>query len=246
MIEPRNVFLTGGTGYIGRRLATELFRRGHVVRTLVRQGSESRLPVGSAPIGGDALDRRTYGKRVAPSDTFVHLVGVSHPGPTKADQFLTVDLASAREAIASTQAAGVKHFVYVSVAHPAPVMKAYIAARREVETLIRMSGVNATVLRPWYVLGPGHNWPMLLLPLYRLAELVPITRPGARRLGLVTLEQLTRTLVRVIESPASGMRILEVPDIRRGQLHAAGQGLESSSLGDPGNGTVRGYRSPHS
>lgn len=214
MIEPRSVFLTGGTGYIGRRLATELFRRGHVVRTLVRQGSESRLPVGSAPIGGDALDRRTYAKRVAPSDTFVHLVGVSHPGPGKADQFLTVDLASAREAIASAQAAGVRHFVYVSVAHPAPVMKAYIAARREVETLIRMSGMNATVLRPWYVLGPGHNWPMLLLPLYWLAELVPMTRPGARRFGLVTLDQLTRAMVRVIESPASGMRILEVPDIR--------------------------------
>jgi uncharacterized protein YbjT (DUF2867 family) len=213
MIEPRNVFLTGGTGYIGRRLATELFRRGHVVRALVRQGSESRLPTGSAVIGGDALDRRTYANRVSPSDTFVHLVGVSHPGPSKADQFLTVDLASAREAIASAQAADVRHFVYVSVAHPAPVMKAYIAARREVETLIRMSGMNATVLRPWYVLGPGHNWPRLLLPLYWLADLVPVTRPGARRLGLVTLDQLTRAMVRVIESPPSGVRILEVPDI---------------------------------
>jgi uncharacterized protein YbjT (DUF2867 family) len=217
MIEPRNVFLTGGTGYIGRSLATELFRRGHVVRTLVRQGSESRLPAGSAPIGGDALDRRSYASRVAPSDTFVHLVGVSHPGPSKADRFLTVDLASAREAIASAQAAGVRHFVYVSVAHPAPVMHAYIAARREAETLIRVSGMNATVLRPWYVLGPGHNWPMLLLPFYWLAELVPVTRPDARRLGLVTLDQLTRAMVRVIENPASGMRILEVPDIRDGE-----------------------------
>jgi uncharacterized protein YbjT (DUF2867 family) len=217
MIEPRNVFLTGGTGYIGRTLATELFRRGHVVRSLVRQGSESRLPAGSAPIGGDALDRRTYATRVAPSDTFVHLVGVSHPGPTKADRFLTVDLTSAREAIASAQAAGVRHFVYVSVAHPAPVMHAYVAARREAETLIRVSGMNATILRPWYVLGPGHNWPMLLLPFYWLAELVPATRPDARRLGLVTLGQLIRAMVRVIENPASGMRILEVPDIRNGE-----------------------------
>jgi hypothetical protein len=58
---------------------------------------------------------------------------------------------------------------------------------------------------------------MLLLPLYWLAELVPVTRPGARRLGLVTLHQLTRTMVRVIESPASGMRILEVPDIRNSE-----------------------------
>ena len=45
--------------------------------------------------------------------------------------------------------------VYVSVAHPAPVMRDYIAARTEAEDAIRKARVNATILRPWYVLGPG-------------------------------------------------------------------------------------------
>ena len=43
---------------------------------------------------------------------------------------------------------------------------------------------------PWYVLGPGHRWPYLLLPMYKLMELLPSTRAGATRLGLVTLEQM--------------------------------------------------------
>lgn len=216
MAQPHHVFLTGATGYIGSRLAAELTRRGHVVRALVRPGSESRLPTDVTPVPGDALDQRTFAAAIAPADTVVHLVGVSHPGPSKADQFRSVDLASARAAVGAARAAGVRHFVYVSVAHPAPVMHAYIAARSEAETLIRASGMNATVLRPWYVLGPGHRWPLLLLPLYWLAALVPLTRDGARRLGLVTLEQMIGTLVRAVENPPSGMRILEVPDIRRG------------------------------
>src|SRR5262245_35553675 len=40
------VFLTGATGYVGRRLAVELLRRGHSVIALARKGSESRTPAG--------------------------------------------------------------------------------------------------------------------------------------------------------------------------------------------------------
>ena len=89
MPPPRCVCLTGATGYIGNRLATDLLERGHQVRALARKGSEQRLPAGCVPILGDALDHRTYAALVAPADTFVHLVGVAHPVPAKAEQFRT-------------------------------------------------------------------------------------------------------------------------------------------------------------
>ena len=41
------------------------------------------------------------------------------------------------------------------------------------ERLIRESRIPATFVRPWYVLGPGHRWPMLLKPMYALASMVP-------------------------------------------------------------------------
>src|SRR2546422_6857573 len=86
--------------------------------------------------------------------------------PSKADEFRAVDLASARAAVSAAVEAGIQHFVYVSVAQPAPVMKAYVAVRGECEEIIPQSGLNAPILRPWYVLGPGHRWPYLLVPLY--------------------------------------------------------------------------------
>jgi uncharacterized protein YbjT (DUF2867 family) len=210
----RDVFMTGATGYIGARLAGELVARGHRVRALVRPGSERKLPSGCEAVIGDALVASSFAGRVSPADAFVQLVGVAHPSPAKAAQFRSVDLASARAGVAAAVEAKVRHFVYVSVARPAPVMKAYVAARTEAEELIGKAGVAATILRPWYVLGPGHRWPYLLVPVYWLLERLPPTREAALRLGLVTREEMVAALVRAVELPPDGVRVVEVPEIR--------------------------------
>lgn len=213
------VFVAGGTGYIGRPLVAELLRRGHSVRALVRPGSEGKLPAGASAVTGDALRAETFVHAVAPAKTFVQLVGVSHPSPAKAAEFRSVDLASLRASAEAAVRAGIDHFVYLSVAQPAPaIMKAYAAARAEGEAIVRSTGMKATFLRPWYVLGPGHRWPYLLVPAYFVFERLPGTREAARRIGLVTLPQMVAVLVRAVENPPDGVRIVEVPDIRRREM----------------------------
>jgi uncharacterized protein YbjT (DUF2867 family) len=212
--ERRSVFIAGGTGYIGQRLILRLLERGHKVRGLVRPGSERKLPEGCTAVIGNALDGPSYALNISPADTFVQLVGVAHPSPAKAAEFRKIDLPAGLAAVAAAKSAGVRHFVYVSVAHPAPMMQAYIAVRTECEAAIDSAGLHATILRPWYVLGPGHRWPYLLLPTYKVAELMPQTREGARRLGLVTLEQMLRALTFAVENPVEGKRVMGVPEIR--------------------------------
>ncbi len=213
---PRRIFLTGGTGFIGGAIATELLRRGHHVLALARPRSETRLPVGCEVVHGDALDARTYASQIAPADTFIHLIGVSHPGPSKGAEFRAIDLQSIRQAVPAAAQAGVSHFIYLSVARPAPIMREYQAVRAEGERLITEAGLNATFVRPWYVLGPGRRWPLMLVPMYAIARLIPATRDGAVRLALVTLDQIVQSLAWAVENPADGVCILEPQDIRRG------------------------------
>jgi uncharacterized protein YbjT (DUF2867 family) len=144
-------------------------------------------------------------------------VGTPRPSPAKAAEFRRVDLVSIEVAVSAAVEARVAHFVYLSVAQPAPVMQAYVAVRREGEELIRKSGLAATMLRPWYVLGPGHRWPWLLIPFYAVLAIIPSTRDGARRLGLVTRAQMIAALIRAVENPTQGVRIVEVPEIRSGR-----------------------------
>lgn len=208
----RHVFVTGGTGYIGRPLIRQLVARGHAVRALVRAGSGGRLPEGAQAVAGDALG--DFADLVTSGDTLVHLVGTPHPGPHKAREFREIDLVSIRASVAAGARAGIRHLVYVSVAHPAPAMRAYVEVRMEGEALISASGLSATILRPWYVLGPGHRWPAVMLPAYSLMAKLRWTREAALRLGLVDLAEMVAALVLAVENPAEGVRFAGVPEIR--------------------------------
>ena len=208
--------MTGATGYIGKNLIPALVARGHVVRALVREGSEKKLARGAVAVRGNALDASTFADQIAPSDTFVQLVGVAHPSPAKAAEFRSIDLVSLTQSVIAMRAASVKHFVYLSVAQPAPVMRDYVAVRAEGERMIRESSIPATFIRPWYVLGEGHRWPYLILPLYWLAMLAPNSRDTARRLYPVPLRKVIQALVDAIERPpASGVRIVEAPEMAK-------------------------------
>jgi uncharacterized protein YbjT (DUF2867 family) len=218
MAQPLDVLITGGTGYVGQRLIGELLAREHRVRALARQSSTSRVPAGASVVVGDALNAESVAVALKPGDTVVHLVGTPHPSPAKAKEFQRVDLPSIRATVAAARRVRISHLIYVSVAQPAPVMRAYLEVRAAGEAMIREAKLTATILRPWYVLGPGHWWPVALLPLYKITELLPSTRESAQRLGLVTLKQMVQALVGAVENPpeAGMIRIVDVPGIRSG------------------------------
>ena len=210
-----SVLLTGGTGYIGRRLIPELVTRGHLVRAVVRPGSEGKVPAGAEVVVADVKSRESVGPHVSRDTVVVHLVGTPHPSPSKAAEFEALDYVAAHECIAAAKTGGAKHFVYVSVAHPAPIMRAYIGVRTRVEAELRESGLPHTIIRPWYVLGPGHRWAYVLLPMYWLMGAIPSTRESAQRLGLVTIAQMVATLTWAVDTAGAESRVLNVPDIRR-------------------------------
>ena len=218
-----SVMITGATGYLGCALTAALIERGYDVCALVRPGTAGRVVRGAHVSELNVLSEDELFHSLRPGSTLVHLVGTAHPNPHKAKEFVNVDLASVRASAAAAIRANIAHFIYVSVAQPAPVMQAYIDVRAAGEKTLADSGLKVTILRPWYVLGPAHWWPLFLLPLYACARLIPSARDTARRLGLVTRGQMIQALLQSVETPpdTSTPRILEVPDIRRSQSQQA-------------------------
>jgi uncharacterized protein YbjT (DUF2867 family) len=211
------VFITGGTGYMGGRLISLLIKKGYTVKALVRKGSESKLPGGCAYVTGNPFDASSFSNEIPAGATFVQLLGVAHPGPKKKEQFKTIDLASAKASAIAAKEAEVQHFVYVSVAQtPAIIMHDYQQCRAEGEAATIATQIPATFIRPWYVVGPGHYWPVLFLPLFKILEWIPSTAHKAKALRLVTLKQMLHALLYSIQNPpVAGTSIIEIDAIRR-------------------------------
>jgi len=215
-MEKGAVFITGGTGYIGKRLIKILLGQGFQVAALVRPQSIGKLPVGCLPVIANPFDAASYVTAIPPNCIFIHLLGVSHPGPNKKLLFYSVDLASLKESVKAAKQVNVKHFVYLSVAqYPTKIMADFQEARRQGEQSVIESGMMSTFIRPWYVVGPGHYWPLLFSPIFKLLEIIPSTSAGARALALVSLRQMLLTLQKVIlNPPEKQVNIFEVQDIK--------------------------------
>lgn len=193
-----------------------LLQKGHLVKALTRKGSEQKLPAGCIPVVSDPFDANAFVHHVERGSTFIQLLGVSHPGPSKKELFYKIDFASVSASVAAATQAGCKHFVYVSVAQtPTSVMHDYQVCRAKCEQMITQASLKASMIRPWYIIGPGHYWPIFFLPLFKLLEIIPHTSAKAKALRLVYLSQMLNTLVYAVEHPPEPLRIFEIEEIRK-------------------------------
>jgi nucleoside-diphosphate-sugar epimerase len=119
------IFLTGGTGFIGLPLTKALLRRGWEVFALVRrpESAEARAiaAAGAQLLPGDVTERESIragmmraGTRVA--DVVIHNAGIYDIGASKAGQaaMRAVNMDGTDNVLGVAQELGARHVVYVS------------------------------------------------------------------------------------------------------------------------------------
>ncbi len=210
------LFIIGGTGYIGSKLMQSLDLKKFKIIALVRPGSEHKVPAGIELLVADVFDPNSWKDRVPMHCIFIHLLGVSHPSPSKKKYFNSVDLRSVVLVADVAKLKEAKKFIFLSVAmEPSGIMLDFQQSKRMGEDYIRLQNLSSVFVRPWYVLGPGHRWPYLLIPLYFLLEKIPATARKAKAFGLVTIQQMTTSLLSILNQVDQAPEVIEVGDIIR-------------------------------
>lgn len=142
------ILLAGGTGHLGTPLVARLGARGVGVRILSRDPSRARKSVGEdvEVVSGDVRVAASLTAALHGIDTVISAVtgfGPGGDGPRK------VDFEGNANLIDAAEAAGVKHFVLVSIhgagsKHPMELYRAKFAA----EQRLRESSLEWTIIRP--------------------------------------------------------------------------------------------------
>lgn len=156
-----SLFITGATGYVGRRLLQRLERTRYVrVACLVRDPSAPALHGASASgfdlVGGDLGTPAAYLDALRGCDTVVHLAAVT--GKAKPTDYFRVNREGTRALVDAAKAAGVRQLLHVStiaVKYRDEQRYFYAHSKREAEQIVARSGVAFTILRPTIVTGPG-------------------------------------------------------------------------------------------
>ena len=143
------ILVAGGSGTLGTRLLGLLGARGLDVRILTRDAGRARSLVGPRvqTVTGDVTDPRTLVQAVAGAGTVVS--AITGFGPARDVSPRTVDWQGNVNLIRAAKAAGVEHFVLLSVCQAAvdhPIELFRMKHRAEEE--LRASGLAWTIIRP--------------------------------------------------------------------------------------------------
>ncbi|HEX3758319.1 MAG TPA: NAD-dependent epimerase/dehydratase family protein [Kofleriaceae bacterium] len=190
----QHAYITGGSGFLGKRLIAALVARGVRVVAMARSDAAAAAvsAVGATPARSDLTDRDAMTAAMRGCDTMFHAAArVEQHGPLAA--FMADNVVGTEHVLAAARAAGVRRLVYISteavLADGKPIIRAdetrsqpgkpagpYPFTKGLAETAVVEAsgeGLETVVVRPRFIWGKGDT---SLLP--KIAEAVRRGRFG--------------------------------------------------------------------
>jgi uncharacterized protein YbjT (DUF2867 family) len=207
------VFVTGATGFVGRAVVPALRAERHIVRCLVRRGSEGDLRGLEAieRVEGDVLDPASLEHGMAGCDTVVHLVGIIRELPQRSVTFERLHADATVNVLAAAAAVGARRYLHMSALGTRPHARSrYHQTKWAGEEAVRSSGLEWTIFRPSIIYGRGDGFVSLLARVIRRLPVVPMIGRGEQRLQPVAVEHVAAGFARAVELPATVKQTYEL------------------------------------
>lgn len=219
-----HILITGGTGFLGRRVAALAIARGHRVRLLGRDFGAvgDLLAAGAEGVRADLRDPASVRRACAGADAVIHAGALSAPWGLRADFFAT-NVGGTAAVIAGCRAAGVTRLVYISspsvtfagrdvhheteaAPYPRRFASVYSLTKKLGEDRVNAAaqgGLPATILRPKAIFGPGDNALLpRLLDAARRGRLIRIG-DGRNRVDLTYVDNVAHAALLALDAPAA-------------------------------------------
>ncbi len=167
------ILLTGATGFIGAHVLEALSQKNLKVRCLSRKAQSSENP-NITYVKGDVLDYDSLLKATEGVDTvyyFIHMMG-----PQKEQKrFDILDRQAVNNMLRACQINGVRRIIHLTgIRAPGEKLSHHLASRKEVEEIIKSSGINYTIFRASVIIGKGGAAFDILDTVVRKLPIIPV------------------------------------------------------------------------
>jgi NADH dehydrogenase len=202
------ILVSGGSGFIGRRLVARLVESGQPVRVLARGERQAELPAGVETASGNVVTGEGLSKAAAGVEGVVHLVAIIRE--VRGQTFDGVIRQGTERVVEAARDAGMRKAVYVSAigARDDPTYP-YLLAKWRAEQAAINSGLNYTILRPSIIFGEGDEFINALAGLAR-QPIVPIAGDGRSKFQPLWVEDLVSCIAACLNDGTHDREIVEV------------------------------------
>jgi uncharacterized protein YbjT (DUF2867 family) len=192
------ILLTGATGFIGRHVLRELSLRNMEVRCLVRKPVVSENP-NISYVTGDILDYDSLVIATVGVDTvyyFIHMMGKQR----EHRKFDILDRRAVTNMVEACKVNSVRRIIHLTgMSNPEEKLSYHLSSRKEVEEIIKGSGIDYTIFRASLIIGRGGGAFEILDTVVGKFPLIPVFNWGKTQVQPVYIGDVVRYLVECLD-----------------------------------------------
>ena len=199
------VLVTGGTGFIGTHLCTELAERGHEVTALSRTPSDVDLPEGVETAIGDVTARDSLDHAFQGQDVVINLVSLSPLfKPSGGKTHTEVHLGGTQNVVDAAEDHDLRKIVQMSGLGADPnAPTEFLETKGKAEAVVQSSDLAWTIVQPSVVFGDGGEF-ISFTKLLTTPYLAGLPGGGSTRFQPIWVEDLVPMVADCIEESHDG------------------------------------------
>jgi len=206
-----NIFVTGGTGFVGREIVRQLHGIGHRVRCLVRDADRAKavLPSSVALHPGDLMDPDCLADGVKGCQAVIHLVGIIVEKGRST--FERVHVQGTQDLVAAAARGEIRQFIHMSaLGSRADAPSRYHQTKYRAEQIVIGSGMDWTLFRPSVIFGPGDRFVNLLARIIQSSPVVPVIGRGETKIQPISVRNVASCFALAVGNPVSYKKIYDL------------------------------------
>lgn len=220
------ILITGGTGFLGSRLAKEAKRRGADVAVFARKSDNELEGLGIKIIAGDITSREQLKRAFVGYDVVYHLAAEIDESSS---DLWNINVEGTRNVVQACKASGTKRLILASSlgvlgGSAAPLTEespyapetAYEKTKAAAEKIVIDSGIPYTIARMPPIVGPNHSWQKIF---EAAKKEYPIMGSGENYWALVYVDDAVEAMIKMLRPVAKN----QIYNIAEAEPHKYGE-----------------------